>query len=403
MAQTILTPSMIAMESLRVLENNIQFAKSVNRKYDDEFTGERKIGDTINIRVPPRFAVRDGAVAVLQDVVEKVVPLTINKQKGIDIAFSSKDLALNIDEFSERFIKPQMPQLATQIDQDGWALADQIANFAGTVGTTPNTALAILNAGVELDNEAVPFDGERSLLVNPLAQAKMVDALKGLFQNSSSISKQYLKGRMGEGLGFDWAMSQNVPVHTFGPLGGTPLVNGNATVDGAVTISTKGWTSSAASRLKKGDVFTIANVNQVNPLNRTSTGNLRKFVVTADFSSDGSGNGSVAIYPAIVSTGALQTVDALPVDGAAITVAGTASQVGVSNLAFHRDAFCLAMVDLPLAKSLEMSERVSDKASGLALRFNRGWDIYNDKMISRIDVMYGWAVLRAEFAARVWG
>jgi hypothetical protein len=205
---------------------------------------------------------------------------------------------------------------------------------------------------------------------------------------------------MGTAAGFDWLMDQNVNTHTVGPLGGTPLCNGVPT-SGATSLITDGWTASAAARLKQGDVFTIANVNSVNPQSRQSTTQLQQFVVTADVSSDGSGNLTAAISPAITSSGAFQTVDALPVDNAALTIIGAASTQTPQGLAHHRDAFTLAMADLPLPQGTDMAARVSDSQLGMSIRMIRDYDISTDKFPCRLDVLFGWATLRPELACRV--
>lgn len=403
MANTLLTSSVIAKEMLRVLENNLVFAKNASRQYEKEWkNADRALGDTITIRKRTKYAVRDGAVVSLQDTKEIPVPVTIDQQKGIDIAFTSKDLALSIDEFSKRFIVPAVATLANAVDFEGMKLYTKVPNAVGTPGTLPNALKTYLQAGAKLDNEACPQDENRGIVLSPLAQVEIVDALKGLFQSSTEIKSQYEKGKMGTAAGFDWAMSQNIPTHIVGPLGGTPLVNGVPT-SGTTTLVTDGWTAAASLRLKKGDIFTIQNVYSVNPVSKQSTGDLRQFVVTADVSSDASGNATIPIYPAIVSTGAEQNVTALPADNAPLTVLGAANAVSPANLAYHPDAFTLVTADLPLPKGMDMSERVSSEKLGLSLRFIRGYDITNDKFISRIDVLFGWAAIMPELACRIQG
>lgn len=402
MSNTLLTSSMIAKESLRLLKNNLVFARSVYRKFDKEWQGDRKIGDTVNIRLPAQYTVRSGKAISIQNHTDRVVALTLDSQKGVDVEFSSKDLALNLQDFSKQVLEPQIVQLANTIDFDGLSLYYKIPNAVGTPGTIPTAVKTYAQAGSKMDNEACPQDGRRSIVLDSLAQVEIIDAQKALFQSAEQIKRQYERGLMGTAAGFDWSMSQNVPVHTVGPLGGTPLVSADS-ADGDTTLATKGWTSSAASRLKKGDVFTIGSVYAVNPLTKQSTTQLRQFVVTADFSSDGSGNGTVSIYPAIQSTGAYQNVDSLPLTNAAITVLGAASTKSPSHIAYHRDAFALATAELPLPKGMDMASRMSDPDSGLSIRFVRGFDIANDMFISRLDVLYGWAVIRPEFAARIQG
>jgi hypothetical protein len=398
---TILTDSIIANESLRLLENNLVFARGVNRQYEKAFEGDRKIGDTINVRKPAQYTVRTGPTATTQNHVDTTVPVVVDTQKGIDVEFTSKELTLNLEDFSKHVLAPQIATLANAVDFDGLSLYKKVPNAVGTPGTTPSAFKTILQAGGKLDDEGCPMDDQRSLIINPLAQIEMVDALKGLFQSTAQIKDQYEKGRMGTSGGFDWSMSQNIPTHTVGALGGTPLVNGAS--QAGSSLNTKGWTAAIGPRLKAGDVFTIAGVFAVNPMSKQSTNSLRQFVVTADAASDGAGNAAVSIYPAIVVTGATQNVSALPADSAAITVLGAANATSPTNLAYHKDAFTLVTVDLPLPKGMDMSARASSKSAGLSIRIVRGFDITNDKFISRLDVLYGWKAIRPELACRIQG
>lgn len=400
MANTFLTISMITQEALRVLTNNLVFTKKVNRSYDSKFGVEgAKIGTTLNVRKPPRYVGRTGAAISIEDATETSVAVALTTQFGVDISFTTADLLLSMDDFSNRFIRPAIATIANKIDFDGLQLYKTVANSVGTPGTVPSAFLTYLNAGVLLNNNAAPMDDERSIIVNPLMEATIVDALKGLFQSNSQIKAQYEKGKMGTSAGFDWYMDQNTAVHTVGPLGGTPLVNG-ATQTGA-SLVTDGWTAAAAARLKKGDVFTIAGVNGVNPQNRQSTGAAQQFVVTADVSSDGAGNLTAAIFPSIVTSGAFQTVTGSPADNAAITVVGAANATTPQGLAFHKDAFTLACADLPLPRGVDMAARVSDEQTGLSIRMVRAYDITTDKLPCRLDILYGWKELYPELACRI--
>jgi hypothetical protein len=402
MSNTLLTSSVIAKEALRVLENNLVFVKSINRKYEKEYDGDRKVGDTITIRKPAKYTVRSGAVISVQDHTETSTTLQLSNQKGVDVQFSSKELTLSLDDFSKQVLQPQIASLANQIDFDGLSFCYKtVPNHVGTFGTTATTLKAYLQAGQKLDENAAPIDDNRSVIVTPAAQVEIVDALKGLFQSSSEVKSQYEKGRMGTAGGLDWNMSQNLPTHTIGTLGGTPLVNG-ASQTGA-SLVTDGWTAAAANRLKQGDIFTIANVNAVNPQNGQSTGALRQFVVTADVASDGSGNATIPIYPSIVTSGAGKTVNAGPADNAALTIFGTTAQTSPTSLVMHKDAFTMATADLPLPNNMDMASRASSKQVGLAIRFIRGYDITNDLFVSRLDVLYGFAALYPEWACRMPG
>ena len=404
MANTLLTISMITREALRVLENNLTFTKQVNRQYDDRFGVEgAKIGTVLNVRKPPRYVGRTGTAISIEDATETQVSVTLDTQYGVDITFTSEDLALKISDFSKRFIRPAVATIANKIANAGLALYTSVYNSVGVPGTPgPTTLLAYLNAGVALDNDSAPMDGQRSICITPSQQAQIVNALKGLFQQSSAISSQYARGQMGTAVGFDWYMDQNCNTHTTGTFttGSTPLVKGAAQT--GASLITDGWAASTAVILK-GDVFTIADVNHVNPQSLASTASAQQFVATANGTSDGSGNLTVSISPSITTGTGFQTVDASPADNAAITMVGTEAKQSPQGLAFHKDAFTLAMADLPLPQGTDMAARVSDDQLGMSIRLIRDYDITTDKFPCRLDVLCGWAALRPELACRIQG
>ena len=392
MANTNLTISMITREALRILENNLTFAKGCNREFDDKFAvSGAKIGDTLNIRKPARYVGRTGTALSVEDHTESQVALQLDTQFGVDVNFTSKELALDIDDFSDRILKPALATVANKIDRDGLALYKDVYNSVGTPGTTPTALKTYLQAGAKLDKSAAPRDGLRSVCIGPDEQVEIVDSLKGLFQSSEQIKSQYEQGNMGMAGGFKWSMDQNVNAHTIGAHGGTPLVNG-ASQSGA-SIDTDGW---GATSLNKGDIFTIAGVFGVNPQSRQSTGELQQFVVTADNAD--AGDKTIAISPAIVTSGAMQTVTAAPADNAVITVLGVASTSAIQSMAFHRDAFVMGCADLQLPQGVDKAARVSDKQLGLSVRMVRDYDINNVKFPCRLDVLYGWMTVYPELA-----
>lgn len=413
MSNTLLTRSEITRRALWVLENNLAMAKHVNRQYSDEFKNkEAKIGSTVNIRKPPRYIGRSGATLQLENSVETYIPLTLTNREGCDIVFSSEDLALNIDDFSDRFIKPAVATVSNKIDRALCSLYKKVANSTGVPGTAIAGLTHFLNADAYMADEGTPQDGDRAAIVDPWTNAAMVDGLKGLFQSAEKISNQYESGNMGIAGGFRFSKDQNIYRHTVGPQGGTPLFNGTLGYT-ATTIGTKGWTAAAAVRLYAGDVFTIADVYAVNPQTRESTGKLRLFVVAEDFSSDGSGDGSITIGgDGIITSGQFQNVSAAPVDGKAITVfpttinGGTSTAAGTTtavNLAFHPNAFTLATVDLPLPQGVHYAERIVSKKLGISLRAVQAYDIVNDIFPFRLDVLYGFRELYSGLACRVHG
>lgn len=395
----------ITQKAMDVLENNLTFTKFVNRQYDDQFreTGAKN-GDTANIRIPGFYTVRNGQVANPQGYNDTFKPITLT-QKGVDLAFTTKELRLNVedgDAFTTNVLNPMIAPLANQIDLDGLSLLPQIWQAAGTPGTPPTDLSTFLTGGAILDEAAVPRDGEWSAIMGPRTQSSIINGLKTLFNPNDDIAEQYKNGTMGRlAAGFKFSMDQNIPTQTFGPLGGSPQVT-SAPADGASTLVTKGWTAAAASRLNVGDIFTIAGVNKVNPQSKADTGQLQQFVVTAAFSSDGSGNGTVSVSPSFNLTGPLQNITALPAANANITPLASASAVSPTNVVFHRDAFGLICVDLPKPDGQEVA-RVRSKKLNIALRMIKWYNGTQDTELYRLDVLYGWGILRPTLACRIQG
>lgn len=413
MANAIINSSIITNETLRILHNESAFLGNINTEYEDQFAKKgMKAGSVVNVRQPVQYTIRDGATINIQDVNEVSVPITMEPEFGIDWSFSDYDLTLTIDEFSKRYLAPAAKRLAAELDlRIATRFYRGVANFSGTPGTPISTAQSVLDAAVLLDNAACPRTDGRMLALTPLSNSKLVGGMSGLFNDQATQGKQLKSGMMATNLGMDFIMSQNLPTHTVGGLGGTPLVNGanqglinSGSTDNpsAATTSlvTDGWTAAIANRLKRGDVFTIAGVVAVNPETKVSTGVLRQFIATTDAASDGAGNLTVAIYPAIIAGGAYQNVTARPADNAAITVlTGTASTSYGQNIMFHRDAFTLVTADMELPKGMDMAERAVE--DGVSIRFIRGYDITNNRRICRFDLLAGYGLLRPEWAVRV--
>lgn len=400
MSNTLLTPAQITKEALMVLVELLVFTGLVDRQHEGEFAKKGgKIGDTISIRKPPKYTVSDGATYSAQDVTEGSVPLKVDKQKHVDMEFTSAQLALSVEEFSARIIRPAMSALASYVDADLLNMYKDVYSSVGTPGTDPATVATALAAGVKLDNYGCP-EIDRNFLLNPSGGAAMVGGLSALFNSQAALAKQFTTGQMGKGvLGFDFFKSQNVKRHTVGALGGTPLVKG-ASQTGASLI-TDGWSNSITGVLKQGDIFTIAGCYQVsNPTgsNPQTLKDLQQFVVTADADSNGSGEATLAISPSIITSGAFQTVNAAPANDAALTIVGTAATSYAQNLVFHPSAFTAAFVDLPQPDGVDMYAQESYK--GINLRLIRQYDINTDKFKTRLDVMYGYKCQRPELATR---
>lgn len=409
MANGFQNPVMYTDETLRVLANNIVLGKQVSRKHQMEFGKEAmKIGDTINIRRPARFTVTTGTAYSPQDYTETSIPLVVNQQKHIDTSFTSADLTLKVQDFSDRVIKPGAIQLAQQIDIDGYINAkNTVGNLTGTAGTAPNNVSFLFDIGKKLDDFSVPRDGNRYYAMDQASNAAQVAALTGFFNQQKQIGEQYTDGVFVDGtntVGLKITMSQNVARQTVGALGGTPLVNGasQGLTSGWAntgTLVTDGWTAAAATRLKAGDIITAAGCNSVNPVTKQTTGQLMQFVVQQDTASDASGNMTISISPAIITAGPFQNVTASPTDNGAITVNGTASTSYVRNLAWHKDAFELAVV-----KMVDLAEfggwGAVRSQDGFSLRVFRQAAISTDTVGNRVDALYGWATPYPEQACQ---
>ena len=400
MANSLLTIDMITRKALEILENNLVITRNVNRQYDDSFAVQgAKIGSTLRIRLPDRALVTDGAALQVQDDQEQFTTLTVSSQKHIGVNFTTAELTMQLDDFAERVLKPRISQLAASIDADVANAFRNVYQSVGTPGTTPGTSLVLLQAQQKL-NEAAAVMSPRYATVNPAANAALVEGMKGLFNPTSTISRQFKNGIMGEGiLGLDEVnMSQSIKQFTTGTRTGAHTVTTTVSSQGATTIAITGTGSQV---IKQGDVFTIANVFAVNPQTRESTGSLQQFVATADATATG-GAYTVSVSPAIyTSSQALATVDSFPQSGAVVTFLGSASTQYPQNLVYHRDAISFATADLLMPQGVDMASR--QVHNGISMRIVRQYDINNDRLPCRIDVLYGYSVIRPQMAVRLWG
>lgn len=421
MPNAFIASTIITNEVLRIAHNASAFLGNVNTDYNELWSGEYKPGTTIKARGPMQFTHRDGETANIQDLTARSVDVTLEPLLGLDFAISATDLTTSIGSngkmdaaFKERYAKPAGLKLAALLDyRIGLKMKNGFHQIVGTPGTPPATFADLLNAGVPMDRMSVPRDGKRLAAIEPGANATIVAGVSGLFNNQSVLGEQYKTGIVKTGAGLDIAMSQNVPTHTVGPLGGTPLVNGanqglinSGATDNpfAATTSliTNGWTAAAATRLNLGDTFTIASVFSVNPETKQSTGVLQSFLVTATVASDASGNLTAVISPAIIAGGAFQNVTIRPATSAALTItSGAANTSYTQNLIWHRDAFTFVSPkqELPGGMEVAVQSSLADEG-GVSLRFVRGYDILNNRFISRFDILWGGAVTLANFGVR---
>ena len=400
MSNSILTIDMITRKALEILENNLVITRNVNRQYDDSFAVEgAKIGSTLRIRLPDRALVTDGAALQVQDDNEQFTTLTVASQKHIGVNFTSAELTMQLDDFAERVLKPRISQLASSIDADVANAYKSIGNTVGTPGTTPSTSLVLLQAQQKLNENAAVMN-PRYATVNPAANAGLVEGMKGLFNPTDTISKQFKNGMMGTGvLGYDEInMSQSIKQHTTG----SRVATGNSVT---TTVSSEGAASIALTigsglTVKQGDVFTVADCFAVNPQTRESTGSLFQFVALADATASGTAI-VVTVAPIYTAANALATVDSFPTSGKAVVFVGAATTQYAQNLVYHKDAITFATADLLLPQGVDMAARAVH--NGISLRVVRQYDINNDRMPCRIDVLYGFSTIRPQMGCRIWG
>ena len=390
-SNALLTPSLITKETLPILVNNLVAANKVNRQFENQFV---KIGSSLTVRKPNQFTVTNGPGLSIQDIAEPSTSITISYQQHVDFQFNSQELTLTIEEFSERYLMPAGEQLANILDQTVLANTPSVFNEVGTPGTLPNSFASLAAVGQRMDEGAVP-QTTRCLVLNPAAYWSMSTAMIGFFVQS--VSEPALKGFLANIANFEIYMDQNVYTQTVGAYGGTPVVNGAGQTGSSLV--TGGWTASVSGLLNIGDVFTIAGVFAVNPRSKVSTGQLQNFTVTATASSSGGGAATLSIYPAIVTTGAYQTVSASPANNATITVKGTASTQYAQNIAFTKDCFGLVCVPLELPEGVDFKARETFK--NISMRIIRAYDINNDVFPTRMDILYGTTTFYPELGVRL--
>jgi hypothetical protein len=393
MSNTLLTPSLITKETLVILENNLVMAGKVNRQFENQFV---KIGNAITIRKPNRFVITNGPGLVIQNISEPSTSITISNQQHVDFQFSSQDLTLTIEEFSERYLKPAAVTIANSIDYTVFSNFSSFSNLVGTAGTLPASFQSLANVGQRLDELAAPQDG-RTLVLNPAAYWSLANGVSNLFV--TMVSEPALKGFLANIANFSIYVDQNAQAHMWGAFAGAGVVNG-ANQTGNLIV-TNGWTPSITGLFNAGDVVTFAGVFEVNPQNRQSTGALKDFVITSAVNSDSGGNATLSIFPSINISGAYQNASASPANLATVSAA-TAPVKSTSyfnNLGFCRDAIGLVTVPLELPDGVDFRSREMWK--GISMRIIRAYDVTNDVLPTRIDVLYGTAQYYNDLGVRL--
>jgi len=392
-----LTPNIVAKEALMQLVNSLGISAHVYKAYKSEFV---KVGQTITVRKPNKFRATKAQARSNTNISEPSTSITMSTQAHVSWAFSSKELTTTIDDYSKRYITPAVAALANQVDADLCGLYTDVFNSCGTPGTTPASFAALGDAQTILDNESCPSEG-RIAILNPAAHWALADGLKGTF--AAKVADNIItKGFLGLIANLALYMDQNVVRHTTGHFtaGATPVMNG-ATVTGAVTFVTNGW--SGANDVHAGDIFTVDAVNQVNTMSGASTGVLHKWVVRIQ-TDDVGADMTIPIAPTLIygAANAYSNVDAVPLTTAALTFIGTQDIAYPQNLVFHPNAFALVTVPIEMPANV-WGARETDPDAGLSIRVVKQYDIDADEEIIRLDILYGVKTLYPELAVRLWG
>lgn len=404
MANTLVTIDMVTREALRIAHEKCSFIGTVDRQYDDSFakTGA-KIGTALRVRKPNQYVRTQGTrVMDVQDQSEATSSITVATQDHVDMRFNSAELALSIDELSKRYIEPAVSVLVSGIEADFLAFATKATyNVAGTAGSAINDLAAVGNARAALNRGLAPKDGNRYLQSDSGTMSVLVNGLKGLFQDSNQIKEQYREGLIGRTAGLDWYENDRCWTLTNGAdITGTTdaaalVTDGGSTVDMHTTI--------AVADQRVGQVFTIAGVYSCHPETKQSFGVLQQFTITAI------GATTTTVSPTIYLSGAKQNVCSstsaalatTDFNSKALTFVGNASTSYIQPLAYHKEAFQFVTADLPLMD--DAAKCVRRNQDGLSMRVWQASDIRNDELLMRIDILYGMAALRPEWACRLVG
>lgn len=404
MANSLLTISMITRESLRLFKNTNSFIQHIDKQYDDSYAVVgAKIGSALRIRLPNDYTVRTGAAAQPQDTTEQSTTLTLATQKGVDLAFTSADRTLSLDDFSRRILAPAVNNLvgdiaATIMSGAAAGVANYVANTDVGGNVLAPTAFTWLSAGALLDQRSAP-NMNRMAVLNPFTMAKTVGSLAGLLNPAPRISQQYEDAEIKAGLGLTWFKDQTIPTQTGSAYAGASTVNGAGQTGLSVEVS------AVAGGLNVGDIVTFAGVNMVNRVTKEDTGALMQFVVTAAVANNGT---SVSIYPAIVPPVVVggvttkvqyQTVTASPANGASMLMVNPASTTYRKNLVFVPEAVVMASADMELPQGVADASR--DRYDDVSMRLVSQYDIRDDVFFTRLDVLFGYLWIRPEWVVAV--
>jgi len=401
MSNNVLTHQMIAREAAAMLEELSPFTRNVNKSRQDEFVeavnGYKK-GSSVSIKIPPTGVVYDGATFAgggsAPDFVESSVSLTLNTQKHVPLTFSATEKLLNISDFKERILMPQMITLAAAVEADLIAKAVKATpNCVGTAGVVPTAMKTFNQARQKLQRRLAP-QSPRYVMYTDDVNVELIDSTKTYFNPVTELDKMFYEGSIGKAAGAGWYECVNLPTLTCGTRAGSITISGASQTGSTLTVGcTNGDT------FKQGEVITLAGAFEVHPLTGTATTTLRQFVITADATA-AAATVVLSIYPSIDIAMPNQPVSAAPTNGGAVTFAsGTSGSSVKQSLMYQKDAYTVAFAPLPVLASCEgYTARLPSGVSVRVMTFGNG---QTDTESTRIDVLYAMCGVRAEHGCRV--
>lgn len=422
MANAFLSPKVYANAFVHLLTNELVIAKKVSGEFKDEY---KKIGATVYAKRVPEFTVREGAVAQVQDVVEGEVAVTIDKQRGVDVEFTSVEDTLTVDSLlKSRVMKSAAAQLAQTIETDVAAVTSEFFNMVGTPGTTsPGTIVDsyadFLLAPQRLDEMAVPSDG-RFALLNPRDAYAMIGALASYTGTEKQAVDALTRARLPMLGNMEAYVTNSLPTFTSGTRDGNALVDGANQNSTYASVKDGAWQQTLsidnvgnAKTVTAGEVFTIDGVYAINPRTKAAMSYLQQFTVITGGTSVATAtadnqNLDLVISPPIITSGAFQNVSAVPADNAALIFMGDATEANTDatiykpNVVMHPRAIALVSAKLTRPFTGE-SDYTTDPNTGITVRYWRSSDSTNDTHMHRFDVLYGVKGVDRRLGTRLFG
>lgn len=396
---------LLCQETLMHVRNNLSVFLKCDNHWEDKFGKEgAKVGDSIRIRKPVNFDIREGNLFSAQPLQDPYLNFSVDQHFGVDFEYDVIEKTLSLDRVSERYLQPLARRIANEVEvRINRVAARGATNFFGTPGTNPTAVGTYQSAMSQLLNLGVP-KGFRDIIQTPDAMQAIVTDLRGLIEPGGTIAKQNLNGAMYRAFGANWDYDQNIYVHTTGAATGSGLVKG-ASQSGA-SIITDDWTVSTVGILKNGDKLNFPGCYAVNPVTGAQLGFLRTFTVTADCDSDGAGECTVPIDPAIVLTGPYKNVSASPDNDGGVQLFGHvstyANKVTPMQLVIgHKAAIAVAVVGLEKPTGGVDASYKPDDDLGLSILMTRQFDINTFKTKVRTDMLIGIKVVLPDFLSVV--